>query len=523
MSQAHTLYHMVRADFLERVRRYSFLLTLAGTLYLGWAVATERVWVVIGNGYRGVYNSAWIGALMAICCSTFLSLAGFYVVKNSLERDAMTRVGQILAATPMRKSFYMLAKAISNFAVLASMIGILMGAALAMLFLRGEGGQVSLWKLWSPFLLLSLPTMAIVASLAVLFETLPVLRGGAGNVIYFFVWTLGLAMAVQAGRNEPTGIQLLFQSTRATLLNIDPNNKDSFSLTIGGERAVRTFLWNGFAWSFSNVAGRLVWMAVAAGVALLASLFFHRFDPAYEWWGKRSSQGRSAAGDDETPAPSIATTGSSQDIHLTPITSAGRSFRLIQLVLSELRLIVKGQRWWWHAGAAGLAIAGLATPESVGRGGVLVAAWIWPILLWSQMGSRETRSGTNALIFSSERALTRQLPAAWLAGVLVAMLTGSGVAVRILLAGDWQSLITWLVGALFIPSLALAAGVWSGSSKLFEALYTLWWYMGPAHHSPGLDFMGTTQSSSSPLWYFSGAVALLAAAYVGRRVRLGYA
>jgi len=31
----------------------------------------------------------------------------------------------------------------------------------------------------------------------------------------------------------------------------------------------------------------------------------------------------------------------------------------------------------------------------------------------------------------------------------------------------------WLVGACFIPSLALACGAWSGSSKLFEILYTL--------------------------------------------------
>ena len=29
---AHILYHMVKADFLERVRRYSFLMTLAGAL-----------------------------------------------------------------------------------------------------------------------------------------------------------------------------------------------------------------------------------------------------------------------------------------------------------------------------------------------------------------------------------------------------------------------------------------------------------------------------------------------------------
>ena len=92
------LYHMVKADFLERVRRYSFLLTLAGALWLAYGVIAEKVTIVVGDGYRGVYNSAWIGILMAINCSTFLSLCGFYVVKNSIERDSMTRVGRILAA-----------------------------------------------------------------------------------------------------------------------------------------------------------------------------------------------------------------------------------------------------------------------------------------------------------------------------------------------------------------------------------------------------------------------------------------
>jgi len=147
VNSARVLYHMVRADFLERVRRYSFLLTLAGALWVAYGVATEEVWIVVGNGYRGVYNSAWIGALMAICCSTFLSLAGFYVVKNSVLRDTDTRVGQILAATPMRKDFYTIAKTLSNFAVLACMVGILMIAAVVMQLMHAEAHSFSLWKL----------------------------------------------------------------------------------------------------------------------------------------------------------------------------------------------------------------------------------------------------------------------------------------------------------------------------------------------------------------------------------------
>jgi len=49
--------------------------------------------------------------------------------------------------------------------------------------------------------------------------------------------------------------------------------------------------------------------------------------------------------------------------------------------------------------------------------------------------------------------------------------------VRLLLGGNAAGLFTWLVAALFIPSLALAAGVWTGSGKLFEVLYLSLWYL----------------------------------------------
>jgi len=36
MSTLRTLYHLARADFLERVRRYSFLILVGVTVYLGY-------------------------------------------------------------------------------------------------------------------------------------------------------------------------------------------------------------------------------------------------------------------------------------------------------------------------------------------------------------------------------------------------------------------------------------------------------------------------------------------------------
>jgi len=523
MKSLYGLYHMVKADFLERVRRYSFLLTLGFAVYLGYEAGTGGI-VLRLEQYQGVLNSAWCGSMMTLVSTLFLTLVGFYIVKNSLLRDEQTRVGRILAATPMTKSFYTLAKAVSNFAVLTAMIAVLAVAAIILQLARAQS-SLQLWTLLAPFVWVGLPAMAFTAAVAVLFETLPVLRGGVGNVIYFFVWGAGLGIGIEHQLDDLGGFTVIGHNMQSALKGIDPAYKNDLALTISDKIATpKSFLWTGVDWTPAIVLRRFWWVAGAAGVVLVAAVFFHRFDPAREGWRwkrKIKSRGpRSVEDFQGTPAPA-AIQGSAA--HLTPIIRTAGQIRFAPLVVCELRLMLKGQRWWWYVVAAGLSIACLAAPLNASRGGVIVAAWLWPVLLWSQMGAREARYSTQSLLFSSERSLQRQLPAAWTAGVIVAALTGGGLGIRLLLAANLQGLVVWATACLFIPTLALALGAWSGSSKAFEALYTVWWYIGPANHTSGLDFIGTTAASSRPYTYLLLTGALLAASYLGRRSKLAYA
>ncbi len=197
--------------------------------------------------------------------------------------------------------------------------------------------------------------------------------------------------------------------------------------------------------------------------------------------------------------------------------------RMAGLVMAELRLMLKGQRWWWYAIAAGLWVGCVASPIEAARSGVLAVAWIWPTLIWSQMGARETQRSVGLLVFSAPRAVPRQLLAVYAAGVVVAMATGSGMALRLLAAGDGAGLAAWTAGAMFVPAFALALGVVTGSRKAFEALYTIWWYAGPLHHIRGIDFIGTSPLSSTPVAFIVGALVLVAAAYAARQARVAYA
>jgi hypothetical protein len=523
-SRGRILYQLARADFLERVRRYSFLFTMGISFYFGYAAATGQL-VMRVNDSRGVFNSAWIGGLMALVSTTFLTLAGFYVVKNTIERDRSTLVGEILASTPMSKTMYVMGKAVSNFVVLTAMVVILPISGIVMQFWHAEDSHVELWKLLAPFLLIALPAMAVVAAIAVLFETIPWLRGGFGNVVYFFMWTAALTLPVVGAKNggaqyfDWSGLSVIWSSLRAAAKGSAEHNGFSLSIeSTNAAKAAATFQWDGVQWTSSLVFARLFWVVAAIAITLLAALLFDRFDPSKGRW--RGVAAPEAGDGIESALPAQTPT---YVTHLTPLAARPADFRFGAILVAELRLMLKGRKWWWYAVAAGLIIACAATPDASARGILLACAWLWPVLMWSSMGVREIRDQTSQLLFSAPHPIARQLPAVWFAGVALALLTGSGFGGRALLEGDWRGLLAWLTGALFIPTLALAMGVWSGSSKLFEIVYMLLWYVGPMHATLQLDFMGSapeTAATRVPFFYFALTLAIAVVAVLGRKHQL---
>jgi hypothetical protein len=69
----------------------------------------------------------------------------------------------------------------------------------------------------------------------------------------------------------------------------------------------------------------------------------------------------------------------------------------------------------------------------------------------------------------------------------------------------------------------LAAGVWTGNSRLFEIVFVALWYIGAINHLQALDFMGATGTAVAmriPLAYMLVAIVLILLAFVGRQRQL---
>lgn len=542
MGQLRVVYHLMRADFLERVRRYSFLVTLLAIVavtYLYLPALDTPAWFYLNmGGPRPLYTSAWIGLAVVALMTEFFPLFGFYLVKNAIERDRRTGVGEIIATTPLSKPMYTLGKWLSNVAVFGAVIGVTLVTSLVLQSVRAEDFAVDLWALAAPFLFLILPELAFIAALAVLFESINWLRGGFGNLVYYVVY--GVTTVV----GNLQGISSVWPSVYAACSASFDHCKSGRQIDIGGEPLLNlpTFRYEGIHWTAEIIWPRLAWIAVSVAVALLAAYFFHRFDPAkvgktlfadlIGWLRPMvtsfvTEPAATPVGEEEEIAPEHGRGAVTAPVHpvtasvhpvTVPVDSAPA--RYARILAAELRLTFKGLGWFWYVVAAGIIVSALFVPLNIARLVVLPLAMVWPVLIWSTLGVREARHHTAPIVFSLPHPLRRQLLVTWLVGALIALAMGSTVIARLALAGDWTASLAALIGALFVPSFAVALGCWSGTSKLFQAVYLFMWYLAAVQGVVFVDFMGHFPQALAlgvPWVVALATIGLLIAAAFGRR------
>ena len=165
-------------------------------------------------------------------------------------------------------------------------------------------------------------------------------------------------------------------------------------------------------------------------------------------------------------------------------------------MVGELHVLISRTPRWWQFGALALIVAGALVPATAATTVLLAVAWLWPVLIWSRLGTQQYEHNVHPLVAAAP-ASRRRLLAEWLAALLVTAVVGAGPLVRMAVSGDRAGITAWLAGAVFIPTLALALGTLSRSPRTFQATYLLLWLLVITGERT-LDFMGAVRDGGRP-------------------------
>jgi hypothetical protein len=491
MDMSH-LITLIKCNLIKQTRRYLFFMIIGISIFLGFLCvpgATAGYEIFYLGGVRGIYNSAWLGVLGTVLPVILLWLPGFYLLRSQITEDEELKMGQMIAASPISKFRYIYGKMIANFSVLMVLQLIFLAALMVMQLFQRESMSLSVIKYIQPLIFITIPYLLVLAALTVLLDVVPFLKGVFGNIVIFMLWISlsSISVANPGNRFDLFGMGVMLNAMIEGARAYFPNLSGAASFGYYTVTAhAPTFVWNGVTWEHEFLVSRLIWVIAALVITQASVLIFNRF--------KETAHGKIIKERNSDKQEIII----KHRLEASPILSGvtkSKSVNLPGMVWGELKIMLSGHSLWWYLTV--LAVMGLTPFVTYGESLKWISlSMLLPLSIWAQMGNREKSNGTSELIISSCPATAKWF-ACWLAGIIVAMLMSLGMFARIVMLSEWGYFAPWLVGVVFIPTLALVFGGISGNRRLFEAVFITLMYFGPINDMWKFDFMGLTSNNAS--------------------------
>lgn len=353
-----TIIYFAKYNLIKQVRSYQFLLIIAVSVFLGFLcvpVKTAGYELIYLGGVRGVYNSAWLGAMGTLLPTILLWLPGFYLLRSQISEDKRLKMGNIIASAPISKFSYIVGKALANFIILAALVFIFLIALIGMQLVRHEDMQINLLQFIRPFLVQTVPYLIVLASLTILFDVLPGIKGVLGNIVIFVIWIvfLSTSVLVQDNRYDLLGIGTtlakMVQGTQAFFPEIHSNAGSMGFNTTNGISPV--FEWGGMTWNTEFLVSRLAWIGVAFLCIILSSLLFNRFVETNTVPKKNNIKNDKRW---------LSETKIDKQTTLSPIT--GGRLNLFKMAKGEMKIMLSDCSIWWRLAALACVTLSLMIP-----------------------------------------------------------------------------------------------------------------------------------------------------------------
>ena len=501
----NAFFTIIKSDYLQRCRSYSFLITLCISLAIAYTFVPEpdaKYTTVQISNYVGYYNSAWFGYVTAMMTSLFLSLIGFFLINSTISNDVKTKVGQIIATTKIGNFQYLLSKALSNFLVLMTIVFIVFFMSIILFILYNDGYTFEFFQFLKPYVIITIPALSFISILAVVFEVFLGQYSIVQNILFFFLFSIVMTSSKNTNGNFYTdilGSKIVMHQLENEVREKVPTIEDVYT-NIGfvfknKKLSVNKFEFNGMEFPTSFIISRILWMLFGLGLLYISSVFFHRFNVKERINVKKEFK--------ENVSTTVLKTNAINTSSKTEI-----NYGIFSLIKTELLLLLRnGKKWLWLLNFGGMLLLSFIRID-ITHTYILPLLWFLQVGRLSQLTTKEISSNVHYFAFASYRPLSRLLTSQILSAIILMLFLASPLLIRYAVSVNFNTFLAIILGAVFIVLLAVTLGIISNSKKLFEVLFFLITYTN-INKIPFTDYFGSLSHSNFYLFNLIIGISLL--------------
>ncbi len=462
--------------------------TIIGTYLCNPALSPMQVLVVQGDIFIQGNNPTWIPIVSALGVSLFLPLIGFFYFKTDLLIDHNIGIAQLIGTTPTSKFQYLLGKYLSNILILVQIIGVVVIATFLLLNISYPNTKLEFYTFISPFIA-NLSMIFLLASLPILFDCIPFLRGMTGSLIFvcYYLYIIIVMQNISSNIYE-NPINLMIQENNLDKVQFiflnrffDISSFSFISRTLGEavfsqsgnmlddlrlftNSASGTLNLNFYGVTFYWIDVLVVTISCIFSVILLALSSLMIGD---KFVIKKSRFSKSNSNFIEENF--IFNIDKLNFINIKP------RINIIYLVINEVIITLKGSLKKWYIMVIGCFVYGyLGDLEMAQR---YLPAMIIVLLPPLSKGScREYLYQTTSIIDSSPLG-RKYILIKWSAYFILISIFGSGIMIRTLMVGHILGVYCYFIGVIFLASFSIFTSEYTNRASTFEAIILVLTYL----------------------------------------------
>lgn len=269
-----------------RLRRLSTLVAIFSVIVLSWMMVPapdSGMTLIALNDARVLNTSTALAFGTASLAAIIFGLGSFYLTRGRAGEDMRSGVGSVIAASQIGNGLFLFGRWVGGVVYMLALTAALLGTTLMLHAIRGDGA-IEIMVYLQIYALILIPMIFFGVSCAVLFDSFAFLMGKVGDVAFFFIWVLQLALmgASADGAKDISSLMLFDFSGLVVGFTAIQQVVQTSNISIGMSdynKDLPAISLPHIAWSLQIIALRTGAALLAMSPLLPAIFKFHRYSP----------------------------------------------------------------------------------------------------------------------------------------------------------------------------------------------------------------------------------------------------